>query len=98
MTDELLLLCDRHLKDDRRILHMQKDFPGLAKIGCCDLIIPLRESLTASLPPTSAEQSTHQPFPPRLPMFQGGFEMLQPTKLPIFFYNLLLQNFLMKLK
>jgi len=84
MTDELLLLCDRHLKDDRKILHMQKDFPGLAKIGCCDLIIPLRESLTASLPPTSAEQSTHQPFPSYLPMFQGGFEMLQSIKSPPF--------------
>lgn len=80
MTDELLLLCDRHIKDEKKTLHMQKDFPGLAKIGCCDLIIPLRESLTASLPPASAEQSTHQPFPPNLPMFHGGSDVLQRTK------------------
>jgi serine/threonine-protein kinase ATR len=71
MTNELLSLCDHHVDDDKKVLHMRKDFPRLANIGRCDLIIPLQESLTASLPPASADQSTHQPFSPNLPMFNG---------------------------
>lgn len=71
MTNELLALCDYPIDNDKKTLHMQKDFPRLARLGRCDLIIPLQESLTATLPPASASQSTHQPFPVNLPTFHG---------------------------
>lgn len=69
MTNELLALCDHHVDDDKRVLSMSKDFPRLKGLGHSDLIIPLQESLTASLPPTSSSSSTHQPFPPNAPTF-----------------------------
>ncbi|KAF5363593.1 hypothetical protein D9756_000300 [Leucocoprinus leucothites] len=74
MTNELLSLCDHQIDDDKKTLHMRKDFPRLAQIGRCELIIPLQESLTASLPPVSADQSAHQPFPANLPMFHEFFD------------------------
>ncbi|KAJ3568764.1 hypothetical protein NP233_g5503 [Leucocoprinus birnbaumii] len=74
MTNELLALCDRHIDDEKKTLHMRRDFPHLAQIGHCDLIIPLQESLTASLPPASADQSTHRPFPSNLPMFSDFYD------------------------
>jgi serine/threonine-protein kinase ATR len=79
MTNELLALCDYHVDDDKKILHMRKDFPRLAQIGRCDLIIPLQESLTATLPPASAAQATHQPFPKDLPMFHGELSNMKLT-------------------
>ncbi|KAF8329612.1 hypothetical protein F5887DRAFT_1183719 [Amanita rubescens] len=72
MTNELLALCDHRIDEDRKQLSMNKDFPKLAALGKSDLIIPLQESLTANLPPTSALESIHQPFPPDTPTF-GGF-------------------------
>ncbi|KXN89480.1 Protein kinase rad3 [Leucoagaricus sp. SymC.cos] len=74
MTNELLALCDYHVDDEKKVLHMRKDFPRLAQIGRCDLIIPLQESLTASLPPASADQATHQPCPTNLPTFHEFFD------------------------
>ncbi|KAF9450926.1 hypothetical protein P691DRAFT_724995 [Macrolepiota fuliginosa MF-IS2] len=74
MTNELLALCDHHVDDDKKTLHMRKDFPRLAQLGRCDLIIPLQESLTAALPPASSSQLTHQPFPSNLPMFHEFFD------------------------
>jgi serine/threonine-protein kinase ATR len=71
MTNELLALCDHHIDDDKKTLSMRKDFPRLSQLGRCELIIPLQESLTATLPPFSASQSTHQPFPANLPAFNG---------------------------
>ena len=71
MTNELLALCDYHVDDDKRVLSMSKDFPRLKNLGHSELIIPLQESLTASLPPTSSSSSTHQPFPPNAPTFNG---------------------------
>jgi serine/threonine-protein kinase ATR len=71
MTNELLALCDRPINDDRKQLSMYKDFHRLAALGKSELIIPLQESLTANLPPTSALESTHQPFPPDAPTFEG---------------------------
>ncbi|KAF8638618.1 hypothetical protein AX17_002159 [Amanita inopinata Kibby_2008] len=70
MTNELLALCDRPVDEDKRQLSMSKDFPRLAALGRSQLIIPLQESLTASLPPTSTLESTHQPFPSGTPTFQ----------------------------
>jgi serine/threonine-protein kinase ATR len=72
MTNELLNLCDHHIDDDsKKTLSMTKDFKRLAALGRSPLIIPLQESLTASLPPTSSLESTHQPFPSNAPTFQG---------------------------
>jgi serine/threonine-protein kinase ATR len=71
MTNELLALCDHRIDEDRKQLSMNKDFPKLAALGKSDLIIPLQESLTANLPPTSALESIHQPFPPDAPTFGG---------------------------
>lgn len=70
MTNELLALCDHPLVDERP-LNMSKDFPRLKRLGRSKLIVPLQESLTASLPPTSATESTHQPFALDVPTFQG---------------------------
>ncbi|XP_006456710.1 hypothetical protein AGABI2DRAFT_78376 [Agaricus bisporus var. bisporus H97] len=74
MTNELLALCDYQIDDDKRTLNMRKDFPRLSPLGHCELIIPLQESLTANLPPSSSSQSTHQPFPANLPMFHEFFD------------------------
>jgi serine/threonine-protein kinase ATR len=85
MTNELLALCDQHVDDGKYLLSMNKDFPTLKRMGRCDLIIPLQESLTASLPPTPETESTHHPFPLDTPTFHG--------KVPFFsIYSSLNQN------
>lgn len=73
MTNELLALCDYPVDDNRSTLSMIKDFPRLNRLGCSELIIPLQESLTVTLPPPSSEESTHQPFPLNTPTFKGWF-------------------------
>ncbi|KAI6100243.1 hypothetical protein F5141DRAFT_1009738 [Pisolithus sp. B1] len=71
MTDELLRLCNHPIDDDRRTLSMRRDFPKLAALGRSPLLIPLQESLTVNLPPTSsAENSIHVPFPTSAPTFE----------------------------
>ncbi|KAJ7055002.1 hypothetical protein C8F01DRAFT_1160647 [Mycena amicta] len=80
MTLQLLKLCDYYIRDqdgDVRQLSMQKTFPDLFKRGKSDLIIPLQESLTASLPPTSSLASEHQPFPPNAPTFEEFFDEIE---------------------
>ncbi|KAF7326051.1 hypothetical protein MKEN_00456000 [Mycena kentingensis (nom. inval.)] len=69
----LLDLCEYTIADNDDVarLSMKKTFPELYRLGNSNLIIPLQESLTASLPPTSSLSSEHQPFPPDLPTFQG---------------------------
>jgi serine/threonine-protein kinase ATR len=72
MINELLALCDHHISDDsKKTLTMGKDFPKLAKLGRSRLLIPLQESLHASLPPNSSSRSVHQPFPPNAPLFES---------------------------
>jgi len=73
MTKELLALCDRFVDENKTTLSMSKDFPRLNALGNSSLIIPLQESLTASLPPASSDESTHQPFPLDVPTFKGQF-------------------------
>ena len=73
MTNELLALCDHPVDDNKSTLSMSKDFPRLNRLGCSELIIPLQESLTVTLPPPSSEESTHQPFPLNTPTFKGLF-------------------------
>ncbi|KAJ7771049.1 hypothetical protein DFH07DRAFT_734832 [Mycena maculata] len=69
MTNQLLDMCDFPVGDEARTLSMERHFPRLFRLGRSELIIPLQESLTASLPPTSSLESDHQPFPPNAPTF-----------------------------
>lgn len=73
MTEELLNLCNRPISEDRKTVHMNREFPRLAALGRSKLLIPLQESLTANLPPASSttENSTHVPFPSAAPTFEG---------------------------
>ncbi|KAI0254821.1 hypothetical protein BJV78DRAFT_1273863 [Lactifluus subvellereus] len=80
MVNGLLALCDfpppdppRNAGPDARTtLSMKRDIPQLAKLMPSPLIVPLQESLTATLPPTSSTvNSHHQPFPPNLPTFHS---------------------------
>jgi serine/threonine-protein kinase ATR len=78
MVDGLLALCDFPAADPprnagpdaRTVLSMKRDIPQLAQLMPSPLIVPLQESLTATLPPTSSTvNSRHQAFPPNLPTF-----------------------------
>jgi len=78
MVNGLLALCDFPAPDPPRnagpdakpTLSMKRDIPQLAKLMPSPLIVPLQESLTATLPPTSSTINTHhQPFPQNLPTF-----------------------------
>ena len=78
MVNGLLTLCDFPAPDPprnagpeaRATLSMKRDIPQLAKLMPSPLIVPLQESLTATLPPTSSTiGSHHQPFPSNLPTF-----------------------------
>ncbi|KAJ7639483.1 hypothetical protein FB45DRAFT_977215 [Roridomyces roridus] len=82
MTNQLLKLCDFSINENNpvRFLSMSKLFPHLFKLGRSELIIPLQESLTASLPPTSALESTHQPFPPNIPTFEAFADQIEVMK------------------
>ncbi|PCH40938.1 hypothetical protein WOLCODRAFT_69995 [Wolfiporia cocos MD-104 SS10] len=90
MTAELLALCDRRVKDDKKMLSMVKDVPGLWNMVPSRLIIPLQESLVASLPPNSSSDSGHQPFPVDVPTFHKFLDeveimrtMAKPRKISI---------------
>jgi serine/threonine-protein kinase ATR len=85
MVNGLLALCDfpppdppRNAGPDARTtLSMKRDIPQLAKLMPSPLIVPLQESLTATLPPTSSTiNSHHQPFPPNLPTFHSNSNFL----------------------
>ncbi|KAH9002229.1 hypothetical protein EDB86DRAFT_3063350 [Lactarius hatsudake] len=79
MVDGLLALCDfsapdppRNLGPDAKTtLSMKRDIPQLSKLMPSPLIVPLQESLTVILPPTSAAtNSLHQPFRLKYPDIQ----------------------------
>lgn len=80
MVNGLLALCDfpapdapRNAGPDAKItLSMKRDIPHLARLMPSPLIVPLQESLTVILPPTSASaNSLHQPFRPNIPTFNS---------------------------
>ncbi|KAL0070158.1 hypothetical protein AAF712_002648 [Marasmius tenuissimus] len=75
LTDHILILCNHPVKETRQVQtwNMKKMFSALHYLGTSDLLVPLQESLTASLPPTSSSESAHQPFPSDAPTF-AGFE------------------------
>ncbi|KAF9534591.1 hypothetical protein CPB83DRAFT_754578 [Crepidotus variabilis] len=80
MTQELLKLCDATIDETKYSLNMSKDFSSLKRLGKCDLIIPLQESLIASLPPTPQAEGTHYPFPLDTPTFQEFADEIEVMK------------------
>ncbi|TFK72010.1 hypothetical protein BDN72DRAFT_869695 [Pluteus cervinus] len=83
MANELLNLCDFPIPESKNTLSMNKEFPKLASLGRSSLIIPLQESLTATMPPfspTESESSNHQPFPTDAPTFQGFYDEVDIMK------------------
>ncbi|KAL1690090.1 hypothetical protein GGG16DRAFT_56461 [Schizophyllum commune] len=71
MTTNLLRVCEYGVNKATSSLSLSKQFPELNKIGHSNLIIPLQESMTASLPPASGDDASHKPFPDELPTFNG---------------------------
>jgi serine/threonine-protein kinase ATR len=85
MVNGLLALCDFTVPElaknagpeARTTLSMKRDIPQLVKLMPSPLIVPLQESLTATLPPTSSTaNSHHQPFPLNLPTFDRNLFFL----------------------
>ncbi|KAI5893599.1 uncharacterized protein SCHCODRAFT_02730130 [Schizophyllum commune H4-8] len=71
MTTNLLRVCEYGVDKATSSLSLSKQFPELNKIGHSNLIIPLQESMTVSLPPASSDDASHKPFPDELPTFNG---------------------------
>ncbi|KAI1796128.1 hypothetical protein LXA43DRAFT_880633 [Ganoderma leucocontextum] len=106
MTDELMNVCK--LVDEVKLLHISKDFPPLKRMldngrTAKEILIPLQESLTANLPPLSASESTHQPFPVDAPSIASIFDEIEvisslakPKKLSILGSNGQVYTFLGK--
>ncbi|KAF8592595.1 hypothetical protein K439DRAFT_1625944 [Ramaria rubella] len=81
MTSELLKLCNHVVPDDLRApLSMTKLFPGLARLTPSRLIIPLQESLIASLPSESSLEASHKPFPHHLPTIEKFDDAVEVMK------------------
>lgn len=89
MVNGLLALCDftapdppRNAGPDAKItLSMKRDIPQLARLMPSPLIVPLQESLTVILPPTSAAtNSLHQPFRPDIPTFNSLSDDIEVMK------------------
>ncbi|VDB97094.1 unnamed protein product [Peniophora sp. CBMAI 1063] len=81
MVVELLCLCDLPLTEGTASLSMKKDVPKLMNLAPSRLILPLQESLVASLPPTSSEKdSAHQPFPLDCPTFAQFYDEIDVMK------------------
>ncbi|KAH9844382.1 uncharacterized protein C8Q71DRAFT_696515 [Rhodofomes roseus] len=80
MVEQLLELCIRGVPEGKRLLNMQKEFPGLYRLAPSQLIIPLQDSLTASVPPASVADSAHQPFPPNAPTFDSFLDEVEVMK------------------
>ena len=91
MTNELLALCDYPIDEDfHKNLSMKKDFKNLSRLGHSQLIIPLQESLTATLPPTSSNlraAAAHRPFPVNLPTFDGEPYIYQWPRITLELYS-----------
>lgn len=74
LTDELMNLCNCRPIKEVKVLHISKDFSPLKDMfnnggTARSILIPLQESLTANLPPSSASESSHKPFPIDAPSF-----------------------------
>ncbi|KZT71549.1 hypothetical protein DAEQUDRAFT_111495 [Daedalea quercina L-15889] len=81
MVDQLLELCIRPVPESKKLLNMQKDFPGLYRLAPSQLIVPLQDSLTANVPPASImTDSAHQPFPPNAPLIESFLDEVEVMK------------------
>ncbi|KZO97981.1 hypothetical protein CALVIDRAFT_50339 [Calocera viscosa TUFC12733] len=68
MTTELLNLADYNLPDNQYTMYISRQCRELRKITPSHLILPLQESMTVTLPSTSANQDQHKPFPNTTPI------------------------------
>ncbi|KAI0650476.1 hypothetical protein C8Q79DRAFT_901502 [Trametes meyenii] len=89
MTTELLKLSKLDVSD-RKPLNLSRVCGDLQRLIPSQVIIPLQESLTASVPPTSSSDAQHHPFPLNAPTFvrihdeiEVMTSMAKPKKLTI---------------
>lgn len=67
---ELLLLCDYSITGKVDTMSLKKSFPSLYNLLPAQIIIPLQNSLTVSLPYDASQAASHKPFPDNLPTFR----------------------------
>ena len=70
LVHELLLLCDYNIAHKVDTMSLRKSFPNLYTLLPAQIIIPLQNSLTVSLPFDASQAVSHKPFPDNLPTFQ----------------------------
>ncbi|KAF7432763.1 serine/threonine-protein kinase M1 [Pleurotus ostreatus] len=105
MIRELLRICQHPARSETK-LSIARHFPALQTLTGCSLIIPLQQSLTASMPPPSAAtQVQHHPFPQNSPTFaefQDDVEVMsslaKPRKVTLKGSDGLIYSFLAKPK
>lgn len=71
MAEELLKLCEHPVGKEQKTLNMQTNFPRLAALATNELIIPLQESISVSLPADNIANPQHLPFDVDLPRISG---------------------------
>ncbi|GAA5955223.1 hypothetical protein JCM3765_003250 [Sporobolomyces pararoseus] len=71
LVQELLLLCDYHITGKVDTMSLKKSFPDLYNLLPAQIIIPLQNSLTVSLPFDASQAASHKPFPDNLPTFKS---------------------------
>ncbi|RPD66901.1 hypothetical protein L226DRAFT_452477 [Lentinus tigrinus ALCF2SS1-7] len=91
LTEELLSFCRADVREPK-VLSMKHSYKNLWKLfkpedpsPAHDILIPLQESLTANMPPQSASDSAHQPFPvdaPTILLFFDEVEVMNSLAKP----------------
>ncbi|GAA5943874.1 protein kinase MEC1 [Sporobolomyces koalae] len=71
LVQELLLLCDYNITGKVDSMSLKKSFPSLYSLLPAQIIIPLQNSLTVSLPFDASQAASHKPFPDDLPTFHS---------------------------
>ncbi|EKM59861.1 uncharacterized protein PHACADRAFT_181804 [Phanerochaete carnosa HHB-10118-sp] len=69
LMTQLLKLCERSLPDHKKTFSMRQNFSFLANVVPSPCIIPLQESLIATMPTSPSADAEHQPFPVDAPTF-----------------------------
>ncbi|CAL1700250.1 unnamed protein product [Somion occarium] len=67
MTEQLLALCSYGVQAETRSLSLKKHLPTFHSMAPSSLLVPLQESLIATVPPASSSDAQHQPFPNNYP-------------------------------
>ncbi|EJU06214.1 hypothetical protein DACRYDRAFT_112961 [Dacryopinax primogenitus] len=80
MTTELLNLADYNLGDNVYTMSISRQCRELRKITPSHLILPLQESMTVTLPPASADQDQHKPFPHQAPIIHEFLDEVEVMK------------------